>query len=927
MTLGGVVAVGLAQAQSSDGVPPDRLPRITVTGSHIARSQASDSEFVEVLTADDLRRSGYTTLWQVLSTVTANGQGSLSQNFSRAAAIGASGISLRGLGVGATLVLIDGYRTAPYPIGDDNQRAFVDIGSLPLDAVDRVEILRDGASAAYGSDAIAGVVNVILRKSFEGSRLGANVGTSSRGDGSAGNVTATFGAGDLDRDGHNVYVSAEFRHQREIRFADRGGMFTRSDYRSSGGYDITPGVPNAINGGLPNTPTGYITDSAGRVVGFMPGCDASRLSSGGCSYRDRWSQIQPETENHNVVVKATQQLTPSWQIALQATFFESRAEQSVRPATTFTGGYQGVTSGAGTVPTLLAPVAPTTIGVGNPGFPAGSGVASGLLHYALLDVGPNRTQSDAQTRRLITEVKGAYAGWDISAAAGISEVVLRLRGRGNVQAASLQTAIDSASAPYVVGGPNDAAVLDSLAPTLYTRDVSRMSFFRLGAGRDLIALAAGPLSTAFGFELLRFHKSQVAPDDVAAGLVDSFNNGFATGTQKSGSFYIEAAAPLSRQIETDAAIRYDRYSISGGRFSPKIGIRYAAARVLSFHGTFGTGFRAPGPDENGNAGSTFTAGRSRDPLLCPDASDPGAAGNFSSQCAVRVATVLGSSPSLRPETSRSLAIGAAIGAESDLSLSADYYRIAIRNQIVTGSAADVVRGTNLSPLVQVQPDGSVALVAPPIAPIAYFHIGYVNANRTTTSGFDVHLRLRHRFEGIGDYRSDLSATIVDRYDLTVGGVTYKLAGTHGPLVVSGDTGNPRTRFKWINRFTRGSLSLTATVNYISPFDLTDPSVGVTDCVSGLTVGAGGAAYSQQLANGTVPSGVACRVKSFKTFDLSASWDATKRLTYRLSVLNLFNARAPEDWGTYAGNGEPYNPSLHSQGAIGRYFSSGLTYTF
>jgi iron complex outermembrane recepter protein len=111
---------------------------------------------VQVITAEDLKRSGYTDVSDVLRNVSANGAGTLSQSYNFAFAGGASGMALRGLAVGATLVLIDGHRTAPYPLSDDDQRSFVDVSNIPLDAIERVEILKDGASALYGSDAIAG---------------------------------------------------------------------------------------------------------------------------------------------------------------------------------------------------------------------------------------------------------------------------------------------------------------------------------------------------------------------------------------------------------------------------------------------------------------------------------------------------------------------------------------------------------------------------------------------------------------------------------------------------------------------------------------------------------------------------------------------------------------------------------------------------
>src|SRR5580658_9106743 len=141
-----------------------QLQEVIVTGSHLLRTDTETSSPVQVLTAEEIHQSGYTSTQQVLNDLTANGQGTLSQSFSGAFAEGASGIALRGLNVGDTLVLIDGHRTAPYPIGDDGYRSFVDVANLPFDAIERIEVLKDGASAIYSSDAIAGVVNIIMKK-------------------------------------------------------------------------------------------------------------------------------------------------------------------------------------------------------------------------------------------------------------------------------------------------------------------------------------------------------------------------------------------------------------------------------------------------------------------------------------------------------------------------------------------------------------------------------------------------------------------------------------------------------------------------------------------------------------------------------------------------------------------------------------------
>jgi iron complex outermembrane recepter protein len=924
---GGTAAMTCIGSFAQPSPPSTELERVTITGSSIRRTDAETPSPVQVLTADDLKKSGYTSVSEVLRNITANGQGTLSQNFSGAFATGSSGISLRGLTVGATLVLIDGHRMAPYPIGDDGQRSFVDISNIPFDAIERIEVLKDGASAVYGSDAIAGVVNVILKRSFVGQTISADAGTTYKRDGNTYHVAGTIGFGDLATDGHNFYIAGELRKQNQIRFIDRGGIYTQTDFRSNGGYDVTPGVPNPLVGSLPASATGYVTDADGNIVGFMPGCDAGKLAAGQCSFANTWSQIQPKGENYNLVARFTQALGSDWQASVQGSYFQSKSESVGAWSTAFNNGYQGITSGPGVVPALLPVVPPTTIPSTNPSYPAGTGLSSGLLTYTFRDLGPTITETNARSARLIGDLQGKLGAWDLSAAVGYTEVRLDLRGLGFVNAQNLQTALDSTTNPYLVGGPNSDAVNAFVAPVLTTRDLSKLGFVQVSATRDVMQLPGGPLSIALGADYIRRSQNTVAPADIASGVTGIFSNNFTVGKQTVASVHGELVAPITKQLEVEAAVRYDRYNLSGGKASPKFGAKYTPIPEFALRGTIGRGFRAPGPAENGTAGQTFFASTTNDPVLCRDPANPGTPGTFPSQCAIAVGTVQGTNPALQPETSKSFTLGMIFEPIKDISASLDFYSIEINNQIVPGSSTATVRGTNFTPLPQVQPDGSTQLVVPPAAPIAYFQNSFVNANSTKTSGVDLGLQFRHRFEGVGTIKSDLMVSYMNKYDLTIDGVTYQLAGTHGPFLVSGDTGSPKTRVQWANTFSRGPWQLTGTLNYVSSYDLTDPSQGIDDCVTGLSIGRGANAYSGLISAGVVPAGIKCRVDAFTTFDLYGNYDFSKQLSVHASILNVFNAGAPEDWGTYGGGRAPYNPSLHSQGAIGRFFNVGLKYAF
>ena len=181
---------------------PQTLQRVEVTGSNIRRTDTETSSPVQIITKQEIEQSGKGTVAEYLQTLTADGQGSVPFTYGRGfSGATASGISLRGLGANATLVLVNGRRVTTAVLADDAQRAFTDLNAIPLDAVERVDVLKDGASSIYGSDAVAGVVNIILRKNFSGTVAKVSYGTSYKGDGNETRAAITHGSGDMQKDG------------------------------------------------------------------------------------------------------------------------------------------------------------------------------------------------------------------------------------------------------------------------------------------------------------------------------------------------------------------------------------------------------------------------------------------------------------------------------------------------------------------------------------------------------------------------------------------------------------------------------------------------------------------------------------------------------------------------------------------------------
>ena len=316
---------------------------------------------------------------------------------------------------------------------------------------------------------------------------------------------------------------------------------------------------------------------------------------------------------------------------------------------------------------MLPAIGPTTIPSTNPSFPAGTGLTSGYLRYTFLNIGPTETFTDSKNYRAIADLDGKIGSWNVNVSVGYTEVKLAVENDNYVQPALLQAALDSTTAPFLIGQPNTAAVNNSVAPQVNSSDSSKLFFAHLGTNTTVMDLPGGPLGIAFGGDWYERKQYAVAPAAVANGLMGSPytspSNNFTVGTQLISAAYAEIDAPIVKQFELNGAIRYDHYNLSGGQASPKIGFKFTPIPEFAIRGTASKGFRAPGPAENGKAGQTFFAGTEADPILCPNPDNFTAAGNFAGQCNVSIPGLQSTNPALKPETSKSFTFGFIVAAD------------------------------------------------------------------------------------------------------------------------------------------------------------------------------------------------------------------------------------------------------------------------
>ena len=928
---GGFLLLPLMVGAADNGGPardasPAALEAIVVTGSYIRRTDTESPSPVDVINADDILKSGKTTIADVIKTLSSDNSGTLTSNFSGAMAGGASGVSLRGLTVDATLVLVDGHRMANYPLADDGQRPFVDIGSLPLGIVDRVEVLKDGASAIYGSDAIAGVVNIITKKEFTGFDASVNLGSSYKADGLEQRLTATYGFGDLANDGHNFYVNVEYHHQAEIKQEDRGSYLNNDDLRAYGGNDLRGGIvqqapPN--NGGY--TAVGQVAP-LGIAPGqtalsqldqfyLLPGCKPQNLNySGGCTWdTNLYKKIQPRAEGLDLTAKWTQKLGDNWTSTLAASFFRSESEQWRQPNNYLNGIATVPFVWAGANGTLVDQTDPTTTKIvlpanhpDNPFNPAspyfagaqafyGAAFANyigkpALLNAALTDIPVQISRYQTDVIRLVDDLNVHLGDWDTNLSAGFVRAATRTTYTGFIRASALNAAL--ADDEYRIGQNaylNSPALYQTLAPETHDTATSTLTYFSANASRPIAPLPGGDLALALGADA-RFTRLD-NPGEPYATEGDILMDGsfYAKGTQDVYAAFAELSAPITHRLELDAAARVDHYNTAGTSFTPKFGVKWKVIPQLALRGTFSRGFRAPGIAESGNSSAASSTNAPTDDARC------GATGKPSDCGAGYVAVLSQANPNLKPEHSRSYTLGVIVEPIHAINFTADYFNILRTNEIVSSplDPSNAVRGVQ-------QPGTNYP------GPIIYYATPYINASESRTSGFDGELRTIFPLGAFGSLMAKADASYLIESTQIIEGSEYHFAGTVGPTSLSGATGTPRTRGTFTLEWSYQPVTIGATLNYRSHMYGVDPSNGPA-CI--------------QLTDPNPH----CYVASFTYLDMYAQYQASPHLQLTATVDNVTNRLAPLDTATYGGTN--YNPSLDQAGAVGTFFEMAVNYHF
>ncbi len=899
-----------AQAQEAAATEDaTTLDKIVVTGSNIPRTSTETASPVQVITRQEIDRTGKNTVAEYLQTLTADGAGSIPKSFGNGFAGGGAGVSLRGLGAGSTLVLLNGRRLAPFGLADDGQKVFTDLSTIPLEAVERIDVLKDGASAIYGSDAIAGVVNIILRKDFTGAVLKGSYGTSGDSDGNQRKGSITAGIGSLAEDDFNFFFSLEASKTDSIAVSDRRNRkwIGTGDTRPWG-YAVGTNLPGRITGGGTGAgggPTGAAQNPGTGLFESLPGCAA--LSSvtpqdpaGGCLWDvGQFRDLSPQEEYVNFFSRGTFAFNDNAELYTEFSYSKKKTEFHNTPSgVSGAWGYPG-----GPVNANDPGPGATMLGAGHPDNPFGEAVR---LRYTAFDVGPRTVNNESDLVRFLIGVKGTAGAWDYDVGLLHSETSLNNSRKGFLQYSHVLTALSDPNSPvgyWRIGddsGLNSQALYDYISPTIMAKGETKLDIFDAKASRSLMDMAGGAMGLAVGLEWRKQSVSLTPQTFTDLGDIIGLGYSAYAGTEEVGSAYAELVAPVLESLELNAAVRVDKYKGGETSTTPKFGIKWKPADWIAVRGTYAEGFRAPNPAENGTGGLAAFSTAS-DPVRCA------APGHEPQDCdAGPIALITSPNPDLKPEQSKSYTVGLVLDPTPTTSLTLDAFRIKRTDEIFGGSSdaaiaaggANVIRGTNDIP--GTPNSGTILAVL----------VGYENASSTTVEGFDFDARQRFDMGNAGKLSLDLQWTRINSFEREdVDGTRHEFAGTHGNCDVTNCIGTPKNRANFGATWDIGAFSVSSVVNWRDSIRNVSEEAD-TDCAN-------------HFADGTdAPNN--CELKSFYTIDLSARWKPTDAWEIFGSVANVTDRIAPLDPLTYGAIN--YNP-LDFSGAIGRYYTIGAKYTF
>lgn len=871
----------VAQAQSAPGTE-----RIEITGSAIRRIQAEGALPVQIINREQIERTGATSISDLVQALP-----SMQGFTNEGAAVGGggngfSGASLHNMGEVRTLVLLNGRRLANFA-GQfiTGSLAGIDLNTIPISAIERIEVLSDGASALYGADAIGGVVNFITRRNARGFEF--NIG-GSKPDGGAEEkrVSISAGFGDLERDGFNLMLAANAEKRTPLRSVDRAFAATGVIPLTLNGRQVSffngspRGIPANIthDNGTPNNGSDdYLVSPFHKANNRCPEQHVALVEGPGgtACYYDFVQQLEifPERERQAMLLQGTVKLGRDHTLFVEALGSNTLNTNRIAPP-------------PGEV--TVTPSSPfwSSVLLANP-----AQTRDTVVPYRVADVG-KRTQSDrTRATHLVLGAEGLMAGWDYTASYthSINKQDTSISG-GYVKLNAFLDALDSGLVnPFVAPGNQSAAAQAALNNAriqgFWEGGKSTLDFVQVRGSRELTQLGGGALALALGLNRATEKFTKVA-SPIAQGIGDQRFGDDAgiipySAQRSFTGLFTEAVAPLTKQLELSAALRHDRYSDFGNATTGKLSGRWQPSKTLLVRGSWGLGFKAPTVPQTGATLQLF--GVTGAPYTCPQGSQLQAvATSLGAECPVgnvQYNVYAEGNRTLQPEKSRQWTLGFRVEPSASFTFGADLWQINLRNAIGQLDEGTVMANANTfrtSFTTYTDPATNKKLLA--------LYLPNSNLGELTERGIDVDAQARFATP-LGRLTTALGLTyfLKDRYQLQRGGPFFTSLGRFG------EDGN--VVFRWqgrlINTLEHGRFAHTLTVNAKSGY--ADQTYTAADF----------AFFDPDTFESFAYNG---RVKRYHTLDWQTRFAFNKSISLTLGVLNLLDQDPPRSFKT-AGGGQ------------------------
>jgi iron complex outermembrane receptor protein len=878
------------------GVAQQQLEKVEITGSAIKRIDAETALPVQVITREEIARTGVTSTEQLLKSVSAISSLGGVENATGAGTStgGLSSISLRGLGDERTLVLVNGRRIAAFAGGDGSE---VNVNNIPLSAIERVEILKDGASALYGSDAVAGVVNFILTRNFTGLELGVSHGEPTRNGGGKNNkVFATAGFGDLSKDRFNVTASLGIEKEsalfaKDRAFASTGNVFPFITSGATGqgniegaytpgtgapssgetgvaqpGFGTSPGVGygnplaalgggcesiNMFNAGNTNKGSPFCAFDSAPFVGLTPDRDLSTLTLNGVFNLSDQVQLFGDLLRSESTIIQQFQASPLRRSFMQTdSLFAARGVDPVLLIRPNNPNYQ-------TAVDYL-----TAMEAANPGQGFAALIGQPLAVTArVFDFGDRTNKDVSEQTRLVGGIKGTWNDKDYEFAYSRNEN--KLSGTvpngyfSQVAFAEVVNRPDSDYNPWSLTQSDTFNQRLAEANVKYTGATLNAESTADGLdGRvsgEWFAMPAGTAMYAVGSQG-RIEKLKLSP---SAALLGGDVAGLGGATlpvdeeRKIASVFGEMTLPLLKELEATGSVRWDKYSGVGNSSTYKASLRYQPNKVILVRSAIGSGFRAPTLIELFEPQVTGTSEQFDDPAT--------------GQTDVQTQSITGGNPALQPEKSRQRSFGVVVAPASNFQFSVDVFQIRIDDIIAEPSTQEIVSRFRAGDPAY----AGLVVVDPTTNAIERVSVVSANTGNATVRGADVGAAFRQDF-GVGRLDLAFNGTYMDKFDQTSpSGAISRKVGTliedDGSPVLGAQDGGVVLQWKYqlSGTWTTGPWATTLALNFADDYQA---GLGLLDQPN--------------------------RIPDSYIYDANVSYSGIKNLRVNVGVKNLFDKDPP-----------------------------------